>query len=170
MAERRFDSEYDFALSYATPCEEEVTGDISRVGKAYVAIRVNAVYLTGESQVDVNMTIPSGLGFSITKLGDKTFTDKVESIYMNYSKRKNPITKQGNRLLIHIVTEYMEVMIDGIYDAERKIVSNEPFSGRIQWKNNPEDVLVMKRFEIEFKKTEKGDEPDKKESAITISE
>ena len=104
--------------------------------------------------MNVNMTIYSGLGFSITELGDKTITDKVESIHMSYSKRKNPLTKQGNRLLIHIVTEYMDIMIDGIYDSNKKRLFDDPFSNHIQWRNNPEDLLVLERFEVEFKRSE----------------
>lgn len=155
MAERRFDAERDFMLISDTRFEKEVIGDISRVGKSYVAIRLKAVYLTETSRVNVNMTIYSGLGFSITELGDKTITDKVESIHMSYSKRKNPLTKQGNRLLIHIVTEYMDIMIDGTYDSGKKRLFDDPFSNHIQWRNNPDDLLVLERFEVEFKKTEK---------------
>lgn len=155
MVERRFDAEKDFMLINDTQLEKEVIGDISRVGKPYVAIRMRATYLTDTNQVNVNMTIYSGLGFSITELGNKTFTDRVESVYMNYSKRKNPLTKQGNRLLIHIVTEYMDIMIDGTYDSEKKRLFNDPFSNHIQWRNNPNDVLVLERFEVEFKKVDK---------------
>lgn len=154
MAERRFDRDRDFFLIYDdNPEGAEVTGRIDRLGKGKVlAIDIIADYYTDNVVTPMYIKLYPNIGLGTVRMGHTKYTDKVEYVNMKYTSRKNCLTKDKNYVNIRIMTEFMDIEINGKYDEASRRLKTGMFENHICWRKGVEEVVELKRFEVEFYK------------------